>query len=380
MRAAELQRESESEKLRQEQQARQEAEQRDAAALAEERQRTEEATAAAAVQVHKMEQLRQEERAAAEHKMRELEEQLRIAQEPEPEPDRTFANSNFKKEYDAAGRIPIVKAAQIIGKIPDFIHTYCYVHGLVSDSQAVNAEAFADRLQQEVAGHAQGGGGDLMAPVRATAELLWTSASTFRGVGDDHNKEFCSLLNAAIRDDHAALAASAASLTRGINALCLEGRTAAPLQFPAAGQVFRGSSFDDTHRDFFTVGRSYRVPGFLATSFRESKAMEFARTAEAWGRQAVMWIVRVDPDGEHDQTKRCKHVNFVTHSLVGGEAEYLFTAYSIFTVRAVSWGAGGAMHRIELDAASDNRVDAEGGNGRWATPVGSEDLPLAPHY
>jgi hypothetical protein len=77
--------------------------------------------------------------------------------------------------------------------------------------------------------------------------------------------------------------------------------------------------------------------------------------------------------------QRCKHVNFVQHSLVPGEQEYLFAPYSIFTVRSVRWGAGGAPHRIELDAASDNRAAAEGGaSGRWATPAGSEDLPLAP--
>ena len=43
------------------------------------------------------------------------------------------------------------------------------------------------------------------------------------------------------------------------------------------------------------------------------------------------------------------------------EEEYLFTAYSIFTVRSVTWGADGAPHCIELYAASDNRAEAEGG-------------------
>jgi hypothetical protein len=101
--------------------------------------------------------------------------------------------------------------------------------------------------------------------------------------------------------------------------------------------------------------------------------------AQLKGSQPVMWVVHVDPAGEHDPAKRCKHVNFVEHSLVPGEQEYLFAPYSIFTVRSVSWGAaGGAPHRIELDAASDNNVAAEGGAGRWATPAGSEDLPLAP--
>ena len=89
-------------------------------------------------------------------------------------------------------------------------------------------------------------------------------------------------------------------------------------------------------------------------------------------------MVHVDPAGEHDATKRCKHVNFVEHSLVPGEEEYLFAAYSIFTVRKVTWGQNGAPHLIELDAASDNKPDAEGGSGRWATPIGSEGLPSAP--
>jgi hypothetical protein len=104
-----------------------------------------------------------------------------------------------------------------------------------------------------------------------------------------------------------------------------------------------------------------------------------AHRAQLKGFQTVMWVVHVDPAGEHDPAKRCKHVNFVQHSLVPGEQEYLFAPYSIFTVRSVRWGAGGAPHRIELDAASDNRAAAEGGaSGRWATPAGSEDLPLAP--
>ena len=70
----------------------------------------------------------------------------------------------------------------------------------------------------------------------------------------------------------------------------------------------------------------------------------------------------------------------IVFTTVGGEAEFLFAPYSIFTVRNVTWGQGGAPHRIELDAATDNLVQAEGGDGRWATPAGSEDLPLAPWY
>jgi hypothetical protein len=297
------------------------------------------------------------------------------------EPWRTFATSNYKREYDEA--VPISKAAQIVGEISRFIHVYCRVHGRTSESDAALAEAFADRLQQEAGAHADGGGGDLMAPVRATAELLWTSTSKFRGMGE-HEKEFCSLLNKAIRDDDEKLAAPTASLSRGINAMLVEGRGGEALPFPPGedgdepGTIYRGGGFDDSLRDFFTVGKAYRQPAFLATSFLKSKAEFFRGMAQAAGYPSVLWTIHVDQSGKGDVTKRCKHVNFVSHSLVPGEAEYLFSAYSIFTVRSVEWGVGGAPHRIELDAATDNNAKAEGGTGRFATPVGSEELPLAP--
>ena len=195
---------------------------------------------------------------------------------------------------------------------------------------------------------------------------------------EGHDKEFCSLLSAAIRDDNERLSTPTAMIARGINAMCVEGRTAVALAFPAEGTTYRGGGFDDSFRGFFAVGTCFRQPCFLATSFAESKAEFFRQKAQAQGFQTVIWVVRVDPAGEGDTSKRCKHVNFVEHSLVPGEQEYLFTAYSIFTVRSVTWGAGGAPHRIELDAASDNQAAAEGGQGRWATPAGSEGLPLAP--
>ncbi len=292
-------------------------------------------------------------------------------------PFKTFKNSHFKREYESTGMVPITKAAQIIGEIPEFLHTYCYVHGLTSDAEKVATEAFAERLSAEAGMHTDGAGGELTAPVQATAELLWTSAKTFEGMGE-HNKEFCSLLNLAIRADHEKLAPSTAKLSRGINALCVQGRSGNALPFPKGGVVYRGGGFDDSHRSFFQVGKAFRQPCFLATSFAESKAEFFRSMAQQKGFQSILWVIQVDPDGEHDITKRCKHVNFVHHSLVPGEQEYLFTAYSIFTVRAVKWGKAGAPHRIDLDAASDNRPEAEGGSGRWATPANCEELPRAP--
>ena len=108
--------------------------------------------------------------------------------------------------------------------------------------------------------------------------------------------------------------------------------------------------------------------GFLATSFSQATAQQFIHdNAVAMGKQGILWVVHIDPAGAHDASMRCKHVNFVQNSLVPGEDEYLFTAYSVFTVRSVAWGAEGAVHRVELDAALDNALERE-------------DLPLAPWY
>ena len=134
--------------------------------------------------------------------------------------------------------------------------------------------------------------------------------------------------------------------------------------------TWRGTAFDDSLRGFVTEGQEYRVPGFLATSFSEVKAKEFIYSeATVYGKPGVLWKVHVDPAGGDEPARRCKNVNYVRHTLVAGEREYLFAAYSVFTIRRVTWSADTTAepHRIELDAALDNAEC-------------SEDLPLAPWY
>lgn len=295
-------------------------------------------------------------------------------------PALTYGNSHLKAALEA-DETPVALATDVFFCVNDFLRRYCQVHGLTSDADDASLRHFMVELQRQTGQHVDV---DPLALAGPTAELLWTSQLRFEGVDPQHSKELCSLVNSAVRDDHPELAGPTARVVRSINTLCIvRGHGAgalAGLRFPPGGRTLRGSGFDNQHQDFFTVGKSYRVPGFLATSFSEAIATRFMRMAEAYGQQAVMWVVHVDPAGEHDADRRCKHVNYVSHSHVDGEAEFLFTAYSIFTVRSVTWGQAGAPHCIELDAATDNRVQAEGGAGRWATPVGSEDLPVAPWY
>ena len=75
--------------------------------------------------------------------------------------------------------------------------------------------------------------------------------------------------------------------------------------------------------------------------------------------------MRLDPD----PARRCRHVNLVTETHVPGELEYLFAAFSVFSVVAVHWSATpqepATPHEITILAAHDNAQEDEG-------------LPLAP--
>ena len=60
-------------------------------------------------------------------------------------------------------------------------------------------------IQGKVQVHADGPSDQLLTEIGDTAELLWTLAETFAGMGE-FNKQLCSLLNRAIRDDHPRIA------------------------------------------------------------------------------------------------------------------------------------------------------------------------------
>ena len=112
---------------------------------------------------------------------------------------------------------------------------------------------------------------EALGAVPRVAQRLWTSAQRLcgEGVPAAQRREFCSLLNAAVRGDDAGLLAAAMPLIRAINSLCVirGARPEARLRFPPAHCCFRGGGLPDAHRGFFAPGVKYRVPGYLATSF-----------------------------------------------------------------------------------------------------------------
>ena len=68
--------------------------------------------------------------------------------------------------------------------------------------------------------------------------------------------------------------------------------------WPERGECFRGAALPAAHAGFYAAGTKYRVPGFLATSFSEDVARDFARRAFHAGEgehPAVLYTVLVRP-------------------------------------------------------------------------------------
>jgi hypothetical protein len=167
-------------------------------------------------------------------------------------------------------------------------------------------------------------------------------------------------LNQAIREDNSEQLEAAMPLIGGINQLCVT-RGGSANRWPADNRTYRGAGLPIEHRSFFIEGKKYRVNMFLATSFKREKAMEFARADYARaGNPPTMFIFHYSAAG-------CVHVNYIK-SLIPEESEFLFPAFSVFTVRSTNFSSSTAeLSEIHLDVAPDNFTE-------------SENLPLSPWH
>jgi hypothetical protein len=270
-----------------------------------------------------------------------------------------MAGTHFVAAYAALPASEYKFQDQLLGASRRMVYRHSARHsGAMTEAEAT---AYFERLQAEAFQHKD----ELLSEVAAAAQRMWTSALCLPEVG---GREFCGVLNEAIRLDEEADARDTAVVVHTINQLLVTRRTEAKGEFPPGGTCWRGGGLPDQHRAFFQPGTKFRVPMFLATSFSEDTADEFLYRAHVdGGLPAVKWRIRVDPRGETQFKHRCKHVNFVTRTNVPGEKEFLFAPYSVFTVVSVTPGRGDddSPHRIELLAAVDNRKEPE-------------NLPLAP--
>jgi hypothetical protein len=223
-----------------------------------------------------------------------------------------------------------------------------------------DAVAFAmfEAIHRQVveAALADGNAAAMLREIQDFAVRMWTSAESLR-LADGNGVEMCRMINYALFMDDEEMLPHVTPLVRAINQLCVtRNHPERGVPWPADFTTYRGGRLPDERRSFFTPGKKYRCPSLLATSASLDVAMDFMRRAQ---QPRVLWRVHVDP------RRRCVHVNYVERvTAVPGEQEFLYAAYSTFTVQAITYNAD--QHWVvDLFAAPDNRDE-------------SEHLPLSP--
>ena len=135
------------------------------------------------------------------------------------------------------------------------------------------------------------------------------------------------------------------------------------LKFPPGGLVYRGSSLPSGQVAFFaglSSGEKFRLQSYVATSFDKSVAKDFLERSlgSSPSNDGVIFIIKVDPDGEINPKKVCRNANLITKRAIGlpDESEYLFTAYSVFSFVdiEISDSPQEEPHFITLMAVGDN--------------------------
>jgi hypothetical protein len=181
--------------------------------------------------------------------------------------EHTLASSNFARAYQGT-ECPVYQH-QLFASMHSFLIQECSRHGVPPAA----ANDLFERLQKESFENAK----ELLSEIQVAATRIWTSTQKLQGAGVDKalNVEFCSLINRALREDAADVMPHTAVIVRAINALCIVRREDASLKFPPNAVSHRGGALPRQHHAFFTVGKKYRVPMYLATSFSEDKAYEF---------------------------------------------------------------------------------------------------------
>mmetsp|Transcript_13418 Transcript_13418/g.20713 ORF Transcript_13418/g.20713 Transcript_13418/m.20713 type:complete len:270 (-) Transcript_13418:155-964(-) len=261
-------------------------------------------------------------------------------------PSKTLKNTNYVKLYNSteAPRLQF----HVFSAVEELVETYAKQQSIPK----AEVHTFIEALQNKTL--SQGGVEELMGKLETVAIRLWTSSEMLR------NRELCSIFNEAIRTDNASMMPSVVRFARGLNMLCVNCVSNADFEWPEL--TYRGGALPKKHHSFFVKGKQFRAPQFLSTSEDKSIANLFAQRAEADEQEPVLW------EFYFDKEFHCVHVNLLKKSNVQGEQEFLFTAYSVFTVRSATFEDNPKWtkpHRICLDVAPDNRHY-------------SEELPLSP--
>lgn len=188
---------------------------------------------------------------------------------------RSFDTSNFKRFYDAAA-VPYFQH-EVFVFVTDLVRGKCARSGISFDTEG---RAFVKKLTEQLLDVASKA--ELLNEVQGLAVRLWTSAARL-----DNQFELCAIVNEVLRNDSEQQMLPAAGLTRAINTLCVKRGNLPQVTWPANYTTWRGGGLPNEHRPFFSPGTKYRVPMFLATSFDESTAYQFAERAADSGLPPV---------------------------------------------------------------------------------------------
>jgi len=169
-----------------------------------------------------------------------------------------------------------------------------------------------------------------LAKAEASAQIFWTSSVQVSFCND--NREFCWLVNWAIRSDEIQLIKLLQPFCVSLNRYCIP-RPAGLNPLPTLpGTLYRGIGVPNDHahiRAFFTQGKVFKVDSFVASTPQATVATDFLRKAEGSGRQPLMFVI--------DLQGGCTHVSCLRLSAHPHEIEWLFTIYAPFMVMNADW-------------------------------------------
>ena len=180
----------------------------------------------------------------------------------------SFAGTHFKRIYSQT-------------ECPSLQHEFCgAVHAFLDGMCKLNtipqyaSDTLFERLQYEAFQRQSKDVGQ----TQCFASQMWLSPGKLQahGIAPSLNVEFCSLLNAAIRDDIEGVMPQLTCIASALNSLPSLGSDAGAVPFPYPDAVcHRGGCLPLQHLPFFEVGKKYRVPMFLSTAQKQTTAFAF---------------------------------------------------------------------------------------------------------
>ena len=207
----------------------------------------------------------------------------------------TGSFETFARAYDAAEAPEYCD--QLLGSLRQTIFAACRKYGASDEA----ARDFLKRLQLEAFRNKE----ELVSSNMAvSAALVWTSAEVLR-LGPGKTVEFCSLLNRILRERDPDLLTPACGVVRGINLLCVTRREPSKLRYPPGGKSHRGGGLPLLHAPFFTVGKKFRAPMYLASSFDEEVAYRQALLSAVVLRARLTVRRQVLADGFRQRRAAC---------------------------------------------------------------------------